>query len=678
MVALWMPVVVLVLGFVIDTANWFEHKRHLQLQADAGALAGGGLFNGCFGDATTASGVITAETQKYAGDPAVVTRYNDQIGKTKQGTITVRINKKTFAVGGPPADDTVESVPCTAKMVDVKMTEAGLPWFLANKLVPSINARARVQIQQQGTSSKSLPVGVPDNNPVAAAAIYIDENNANTVLARQSLTKTPTTPVTLNGQSVFQWSAATPVSINVATSRIGIVVALSGQTGWTPPAGNLTAICNNVLVECYDVTQDGTGAVTAATGLDFIQGYGSRPPAGTPAAAIVRDVTLRNVGCTDASGPYFLLNSGCAAGVKAKIDFGDVADPSTIGAAVKVANYGCPNSGNPKGCPMTYHAAGPDAGYWTTDGPQYPTIPAAGSNQLTANAAPIDLNWQTNTSGNNKVFTGVQRAYPADPDHSGPVKFIRVDNEGGLYSNAVAFGTHNFSATVGVAQSSLGNQNSPTAPVVALKVVGGSATQAIDCDPSKANLRDELSTGCTPQYAINTGTACKAASYYVFPQSVPWDCTKTQPGGAVGQVSDGMLCRIYGVCYSGIPTCSTAPIHWRDSNGDGKITIPEDIPPTDPRLVSVFVTLFGALSGSGQNVIPISGFATFYVTGFSKNGGGQGDPCGGPPAPDPVPNKTGGYIVGHFIKYVDTLGGSGTGQACDFNAFGSCVAVLSR
>jgi hypothetical protein len=139
-----------------------------------------------------------------------------------------------------------------------------------------------------------------------------------------------------------------------------------------------------------------------------------------------------------------------------------------------------------------------------------------------------------------------------------------------------------------------------------------------------------------------------------------------------------MLCRIYGVCYSGVPTCSKAPIHWRDSNGDGKITIPEDIAPTDPRLVSVFVTLFGALSGSGQNVVPISGFATFYVTGFSKNGGGQGDPCGGPPAPDPVPNKTGGYIVGHFIKYVDTLGGSGTGQACDFNAFGSCVAVLTK
>jgi hypothetical protein len=139
-----------------------------------------------------------------------------------------------------------------------------------------------------------------------------------------------------------------------------------------------------------------------------------------------------------------------------------------------------------------------------------------------------------------------------------------------------------------------------------------------------------------------------------------------------------MLCRIYGVCYSGSPVCSKAPIHWVDSNGDGKITIPEDISPSDPRIMSVFVTPFGAFSGSGANVVPISNFASFYVTGFSKNGGGQGDPCNGPPAPDPVPSKTGGYVVGHFIKYVDTSGGGGTGDPCDFTSFGTCVVVLTK
>ena len=40
--------------------------------------------------------------------------------------------------------------------------------------------------------------------------------------------------------------------------------------------------------------------------------------------------------------------------------------------------------------------------------------------------------------------------------------------------------------------------------------------------------------------------------------------------------------------------------------------------------------------------------------------------------------SVGGYVVGHFIKYVDTIGGGGTGDTCDFSSFGSCVAVLTK
>src|SRR5207247_1159947 len=40
LVAVWLPLAVLLASFVIDIANWFEHKRHLQMQADAAALAG--------------------------------------------------------------------------------------------------------------------------------------------------------------------------------------------------------------------------------------------------------------------------------------------------------------------------------------------------------------------------------------------------------------------------------------------------------------------------------------------------------------------------------------------------------------------------------------------------------------------------------------------------------------
>jgi hypothetical protein len=674
MTALWMPVVILMASFVVDAGNWFEHKRHLQLQADAGAFAAGSLFNGCFGDQAAANTSINSEARKYAGDPLGTAPYNLQIGGAGD-RVTVRINKKIYERGGPGPDDTVEDVPCSAKMVDVKMTEEDLPWFFARHLVSAINARARVVLQQKGSSADSLPVGVPDNNPLAAAAIFVDESNANTVLATEELTKSPT-PAVLNGQTLTKWTGL-PVAISAAHPNLSVVIALAGKAGWTPPPGNLTTICNQVLIECYSITQDSSGTVTAVTGIDFLHAYATTGT-GTAAAPIVRDTTLYNVGCTDDSGPYFLLRAACTVGVKAKIDFGTAAgvDPSLAPtlAQVKVAGWGCPNSGsNPKGCKMVYNTAGVNAGYWTTDGSNgYPLMPQDGLGH------PIDLNWGTGTgsSSNTGTLPSVQRSFSADPDTSGPVQYIRTDDTA-PFANSLSFGAHSLSVTIGVKQSLQANQDTPTAPAVALKVVGGSSTQAIDCDPSKANLRDELATGCTPQYTINRGTLCNAASFYRFPQSAPWDCTLTQTGGAVGQVYDGMLCRTQGVCYSGSITCKN-PIHWVDSNGDGKITIPQDISPSDPRIMSVFVTPFGAFSGSGSNVVPITNFATFYVTGFSKNGGGQGDPCVGPPAPDPVPTKTGGWIVGHFIKYVDTVGGGGTGDTCDFSSFGSCVAVLTR
>ena len=175
MVVLWLPVIILFGMLVFEVGNWFEHKRHLQMQADAGAFAGGGLFNGCFGDASAASIAIETEARKYAGDPTQGVRFNDQVGGANQGTITARINRKRFEVGGPPPDDTIENTPCAAKMIDVKMTEADLPWFFKLAFVPAINARARVEIKQKESTAGALPIGVPDNNPVAGAVIFVNE-----------------------------------------------------------------------------------------------------------------------------------------------------------------------------------------------------------------------------------------------------------------------------------------------------------------------------------------------------------------------------------------------------------------------------------------------------------------------------------------------------------------------
>jgi hypothetical protein len=86
----------------------------------------------------------------------------------------------------------------------------------------------------------------------------------------------------------------------------------------------------------------------------------------------------------------------------------------------------------------------------------------------------------------------------------------------------------------------------------------------------------------------------------------------------------------------------------------------------------VFLTPFGTFDGSGNGVFPVEGFAYFYVTGWGGNGNNT-DPC------TSDDTAASGYIVGHFIKYVEKLDSQGgSGQACDPTTFTSCVAVMTQ
>ena len=66
------------------------------------------------------------------------------------------------------------------------------------------------------------------------------------------------------------------------------------------------------------------------------------------------------------------------------------------------------------------------------------------------------------------------------------------------------------------------------------------------------------------------------------------------------------------------------------------------------------------------------------MTGWTSQGQGFDNPCQGQ-GDDPVPGNNPGYIVGHFIKYIQNLNnGNGGTQPCDLNSFGACVAVLTE
>jgi hypothetical protein len=615
MVTLFLPVLVLFITFVVDVGNWFEHKRHLQMQADAGALAGGGLFTlPCADD-----GIVT-ETRRYAGDPASPDPYNQQVGGVDQDNIHVLINSdKYWNEGGSDFSDGGQ--PCEARMVDVKITEAALPWFFRLASVDAINAHARVEVRAL-SSHGALPVAVPEINPKVARAEFIDEETG-AVLASTPLTKKGSA----NGLAVWDNGEA-PVSVSVNTSRVGVRVVLGGGSSTT---------CGDEFVQCYDLE--------SSNGILFARGWSSAGSGSPPNTPIARNVTLFNGTCAD---PYFSsADSTCTVGVEATVDIGSLA-PANAQMTAWVAGTGYP---------LTFDST---SGTWASSA-TVPIPPNAGP-------LPVELRWQainttiagsacSTTFRNNNPCQGsfgtVQRVFSANDDRSGPVKVAQIWENGSFWANSFERGTtHDLVVKIGIT-GNLQVASSVSDPLVKLRVTG-SQNQSVDCDPDLPNLATEIELGCTPEYRVNDGTPCPDTYSDLQRTPEPWNCVAIQTGGAVGQVERGMRNRILG----GANTC-TSPNNWDQF---------PNIPPDDPRIVPIFLTPFGTFTGSGNDVIPVTGFATFYVTGWF------GSPCADD---DPVDDR--GYIVGRFIKYIFTLNEGGAGEdLCDFTSIGSCIAVLTE
>jgi hypothetical protein len=653
MVAAFLASAIALVTFVIDVGHWFEHKRHLQLQADAGAFAGGGYFNGCVAatvaqradSASAANTAIANEARKYAGDTKTfATALNPQVNN--RPNVTVLLNSSKYANDSGTNYSDTNGPPCKAGYLDVKITDSSVPWFFRAAKVPAINAHARVSILTVNTLSGSLPIAVQDVNPLEVAALFVDENNPDTVIASKKLTNHGIQ--TLNGRSLTEWdNIGAAVGVNIQHANNGVIVALSGIASWSLTSNSVATICGQLFVTCYGISGAGY------QGLEFIHGY-STSGTGTPAVPILRDVSLYNQGCTDGSGPYFLVTGNCTVGVHAKIDFGC---PTACGgantppgAAVKVDRLGCPNSGqNPKGCPMSYNTG---TGYWDTSGPQYPTIPRANDGTV------VSLNWGTTAGGNNNTFTQVARPYSAS-DNSGPIEYARVD-EGGVVANSRSFGTHPLQVAIGVS-GNLGNASSANDPTVILRFASGAASNSggLDCD-SAYNSNHEFHYGCETPYSLNPGVPCTDAN-------TPPYCIPVQTGNFTGPLRSGMNAR-----FAGCP-----PNNWVPPAGGGLPTIQDG----DPRLIPLIITSYGAFAHNGNTRVPVLNFGGFYVTGWDQGPGSV--PCqeGAPPKNQPYPGtgSQNGDIWGHFYKYVGNYpGNTQGGSTCDFSAFGLCTVQLTQ
>jgi hypothetical protein len=630
-VAMLAPIILLFLAFTVDIGNWWVHKRHLQLQADAAALAGGALLGGCFNDPATANVAIADEATRFGG--AAGSSYNEQLGGTKTGIVSLAYQSNTYPSGAVDADgDTETEPPCDTEslMFDVKASEVGVPLFLRPLLElvvpgtsladPTINTHARVELKQVEIQEGMLPVAVPDLRFTYVFATFVNEVSG-AELGTVQLAKAGTS----GGDQL--WNATTPISVTIPSAHVGVRIRL---VGGSDPA----AACGTLYTECYDAD--------SANGVVHIRGWNSA--AAAPAA---RNVWLLPGDC--APDAYF-ATAACSAGIQAEVDLGALHPLTGTGITADVW-------ASVDGNGHYSLAPGGTAGLvtWTaTSG-----LPLSGSGPHD-----VELHWkweQTTGTWNGKsckingnpckadgTFGPVQRAFLAG-GRSGPLRSVQVYESGVSTSGSNSFGTGT-AHTLGVSLAVTGSlkvQSSATDPVIELRVTG-SQNQSIDCDPEIANLRDEINQGCGPAYKLNKTLACPAYNLlWTLPE--PWECVKTQTGGAVGQVEQGLQDRILG----GANTC-TAPINWPNYEMD------------DPRIVPLLITPFGTFSGSGNDIVPVIDFAAFYVVGWNS------DPC---PGAYPVPK---GYIAGHFIKYAEPNPNGAGENVCDPELITPCVPVMTR
>ena len=628
MVAVFLPVLLMVTSFVIDVSNWWEHKRHLQVQADAAVLAGGANF--VFPCTASVDSSIYSEALRYAGPSAgnPGAPYNPQVGGTTSGNIHVTLN-------GGAAPGTA-GAPCGTHWVDASITETNAPWFikvadLVGLANPTIHAHARAEILKPDVGEGLLPIGYAEPDPKFGAAILVDDATGSKLDA-QYMTETGT----VNG--LVRWSSsAAPFTRTIAGGdRLSAVIALA-ETNFSL-TGSVATICSQASVVCFHSNGG------SYTGLPFIRGY-SNAGTGTLDNPIVKNAFLSAGSCSP--DPSFTTAS-CNPVLVANIDTGSA---GTDLRAKPVPNVTIKAGATTLTCVAPCNA---NVNQWTAS----VASPASGlgSFTLTGTYKPCAGNTNPCKTKNMTFQTApVQRMFVGPDDPVELAQFI----ENGATVNSMAAGSHTFSVQIGVLPS-LQVATSVGDPLVTLDANQSSShTNALDCDPGIPNFKSELASGCSPQYAPNTF----AAPWYPCPKpnsfsAQPWQCVALQTASvSPSQLNDGISAR------TGNSSGCANPSHWSSF---------PNIPDGDPRVITVFRVPFGAFAGSGNNTLPVTGFAAFYVTGWSGQGSNT-DPCSG----DDIPSGK-GQLVGHFIKYVDKVNNGPATQPCDLSDPDPCVLVLTQ
>ncbi len=258
------------------------------------------------------------------------------------------------------------------------------------------------------------------------------------------------------------------------------------------------------IVSCYagDGNQDG---------LTFIHGWNDEN--GTPAVPVVRDVSVLNVNCEDASAPYFLRTGDCDLGLQAVLHFGTqpTFDPET--AEVVLDAPGCGNNG----CAMAYDGTGAGIGetIWTGFGARFPDDFSGRSTF----SIEVTTEFPVGTE-HQRTFTGVAHPYVAEPADlqgnqappgagAGPVEYLKLstlDRRAPTRTRAIRV-TRRWPASS--SRSASGLRSRSRARSRSLSCSASPARPAARTRHSTAtktyNFQTEIENGCATTYRENYG-----------------------------------------------------------------------------------------------------------------------------------------------------------------------------
>ena len=695
MVAVMLPVLVLFTGLAVDTANWWVHKRHLQNQADAAALAGATRFKypGCDNSAIERTAIEYSGGVDNAGDyippDAPAPKYNFQPGTNEDRAtpIHTEVNEETFWGDTNILDDDLKDAPrpCDTKFVDVKITEEDSEGFFARGWIGEIDAQARVELKKLQTARGLLPLGIEDVNPKRVHVWLFDADTGAQLGDAELERHSPE-----NGAYVWDnrlgSSTTSPILLsNVRSGRMVLRVAISGSDSVT---------CGDPLVVCYGY---------AAPGAEFTQGFprirGYRT-GGT--GAQLRDVRLSGEGCGSNSAfdnGYFTLSCtgvSLAAALEGVTTTGP--DAAEVKAHIKQGNQERVRT-------LAWDTA---LQRWTTSTP-LPVVEGAGEQSIR-----ITYLQKAGTVGEQVCtkavpctdegrFTDAHAVFSGSRARSGPIQGVRIDTvTGGPGVNNVrrCEGLDVGCVEQFVVRLNIGGRlalrpvyddQGNLLPPIALRVAGsGSQNHSLDCDPFKVDhdddattpakvpdYTDEMTYGCKAAYTINDGTECLKPASFQLPQPPAWECVAIQTGTTTNKPAAGLNQRIH--CYA--EDAGNCPQDGKATNCLKTNQWP-DWQPGDRRIVSLFLVPFGSFDSQGTGSLPVIDFAFFYITGYSGKGSGFTNPCEDY-APDPdvyAPGTKGdnGVISGYFISPTNpNLGGAGE-EDCDVGTIGGCVAVMTK